>query len=182
MKLQIFLASLVLALTACSNQTDQSDANTAAADAIYVNAKIYTVDRHNSWADAVAVKDGKIQAVGTDSEVRAFANDETIVNDLQGRMLMPGIHDTHMHPSDAGVQKTLECNFLSYDLNEVLEILKTCVADIPEGGWLRGGQWNDALLASGKTPKIILDEIAPNHPVFLIGLVCAQRLGQFESP
>ena len=81
---------------------------------------------------------------------------------------MPGIHDTHIHPLAAGIQQQLECSFLSYDLNAVLDILKGCIADIPEGEWLRGGQWNDGLFASGKTPKTILDEIAPKHPVFLM--------------
>ena len=166
MKIHFFLASTVLALAACVEKAEQSVADMA--DAIYVNAKVYTVDAVDSWANAIAVRKGKIQAVGSDAEVRALASDETVVHDVQGRMLMPGIHDTHIHPSDAGTQKTLECNFLSYDLGEVLEILKACIADIPEGEWLRGGQWNDALLASGKMPKAILDEIAPNHPVFLM--------------
>jgi predicted amidohydrolase YtcJ len=166
MKLRILVAISLLAIAACSKPTEKSVADTA--DTIYINAKIYTIDENNSWASALAIRDGKIQAVGSDEEVTALADDQTVVHDLHGRMLMPGIHDTHIHPSDAGVQKTLECNFLSYDVNEVLEILKACLADIPEGEWLRGGQWNDALLASGKTPKTILDEVAPNHPVFLM--------------
>ena len=166
MKLRILIAISILALAACSKPAEKSVAD--AADTIYVNAKVYTIDENNSWASAVAIRNGKIQAVGSDAEVKALANDQTVVHDLQGRMLMPGIHDTHNHPSDAGVQKTLECNFLSYDVNEVLEILQDCLAGIPDGEWLRGGQWNDALLASGKTPKTILDEIAPNHPVFLM--------------
>ena len=48
-------------------------------------------------------------------------------------------------------------------------MLKACLAEIPEGEWLRGGQWNDGLfIGTDKAPKAILDEIAPNHPVFLM--------------
>ena len=138
------------------------------ADAVYVNAKIYTLDAENHWSSAMAVKDGKILAVGSDDTVMTLAGEQTAVHDLQGRMVMPGIHDTHIHPSTAGIQKQLEYSFLSNNLNEVLTILKGCIAETPEDGWVRGGQWNDGLLASGKTPKTILDEIAPKHPVFLM--------------
>jgi predicted amidohydrolase YtcJ len=141
---------------------------TESADSVYVNANIYTVDADNSWASALAVADGKILAVGSNADIMSLAGKETDVHDLHGQMMMPGIHDTHIHPSDAGIQKQLECSFLSYELDEVLKILQGCMAEIPEGEWLRGGQWNEALFVSGKDPKTILDEIAPNHPVFLM--------------
>ncbi|MCP5092253.1 MAG: amidohydrolase family protein, partial [Gammaproteobacteria bacterium] len=165
MTIRHLLIAGLLMITACgdSNQTS----GPVAADAVYVNAKVYTVDSDNSWASALAVTDGKIVAVGNDEDVMAHAGDATTVVDLDGRMMMPGIHDTHIHAAIAGVQKQLQCNFQSFDINEVLEILKTCIAETPEGKWVRGGQWYEVLFASGETPKAILDEIAPNHPVFL---------------
>ncbi len=166
MMIRYLLITGLLMITACGESVPTSDP--VAADAVYVNASIYTVDSDNSWASAMAISDGKIVAVGNDEDVMAHAGDATTVVDLDGRMVMPGIHDTHIHPADAGVQKRLQCYFLSYDLNEVLDVLKTCIADMPEGSWVRGGQWNEGLFASGKMPKTILDEIAPNHPVFLM--------------
>ncbi len=160
------VAALVVA--ACGQAERNAATTTAAADVVYVNARIYTVDAESSWASGMAVSDGKIVAIGTDADVAAVTGSETHVVDLAGRMVMPGIHDTHIHPSDAGIQKQLQCSFLSNDLDEVLEILQGCLADIPEGEWLRGGQWNEGLFASGASPKSILDEIAPNHPVFLM--------------
>ena len=62
-----------------------------------------------------------------------------------------------------GTSQFPQCGFSG----KAVEILKACIADLPDGAWLRGGQWNDALLASGKTPKTILDDIAPDRPVFL---------------
>lgn len=166
MKYQNLCTLIVLTCGACS-QSDEPV--TAAADAVYMNAKIYTVDAGNSWASAMAVTDGSIVAIGTDEDMAKHTGDDTTVHDLQRRMVMPGIHDTHIHPSDAGIQKRLQCSFLTYDLNEALDALMSCLADIPEGGWLRGGQWNEGLFAgSNKAPKTILDEIAPNHPVFLM--------------
>lgn len=117
----------------------------------------------------MAVTDGRIVAIGSDADMATHTGDATTVHDLHGRMVMPGIHDTHMHPSDAGVGKTIECSFLTYDLVDALDALQGCLADKPEGDWLRGGQWNDGLfVGTDKSPKAILDEIAPNHPVFLM--------------
>ena len=166
MKYRILLPVLGVIVSACG----QSESPTpAAADAVYTNARIYTVDADNSWADTMAVSNGTIVAIGKESDIAPYIGDDTDVRDLNGRMLMPGIHDTHIHPSDAGIQKQLQCSFLSYDLQEVLEILRGCLENIPEGEWLRGGQWNDGLFAgTDKLPKAILDEIAPEHPVFLM--------------
>ena len=167
MKTGCLLTVAVAALTACdmSNQAPQA----VVADAVYLNAKIYTVDADIAWASAMAVSDGRIVAIGSDADMATYTGDATIVHDLHGSMVMPGIHDTHMHPSHAGVGQTIECSFLTYDLNEALDTLRGCLVDIPEGEWLRGGQWNDGLFAGvDQTPKSILDEIAPNHPVFLM--------------
>lgn len=166
MKFRIMTFFLALNLYACSGPQEPA---TIAADAVYTNARIYTVDAGNSWAEAMAIKGGKIVAVGAAADIAAHIGDSTEVNDLQGRMVMPGIHDTHIHPSDAGITKTLECSFLVYVLDEALSALQDCLADIPAGEWLRGGQWNDGLfVGTEKMPKEILDEIAPNHPVFLM--------------
>ena len=163
----VVLCAIAVAVI-CGCEKKQETVSASHADAVYHNARIYTVDADNSWATAMAVTDGKIVAIGNDEEVMALAGEHSSVNDLQGRMVMPGIHDTHIHPTDGGIQKQLECSFLSYDLEEVLDILRACIAETPEGEWVTGGQWNDALLAAGKTPKTILDEIAPNNPVFLM--------------
>ncbi len=164
-----------VAASSASNNTSTTEQETNAiiidesADSIYHQGKVYTVDAINSWAEAIAVTDGKIVAVGSNDEVLKLAGATTKMVDLGGRMLMPGIHDTHIHPADAGISRTLECSFLSNDLNEVLEILKGCVAEAAPGEWIRGGQWNEGYFVNNpKKPKEILDEIAPNNPVFLM--------------
>lgn len=163
---RLLILACVLSVAACSQPEEPA---ILVADAVYANAKIYSVDADRSWATAMAVKDGKVVAIGSDADMVAYTADSTAIHDMQGRMIMPGIHDTHIHPSDAGVGKTIECSFLTYALDEALGAMKDCLADIPEGEWLRGGQWNEGLFAgTDKMPKEILDTVSPNHPVFLM--------------
>ena len=167
MKIHYLLVMVTIALAACDAANEAS--RPVSADAVYTNARIYKVDAVNSWASAMAVSNGKIIAVGSDEDIAAHIGEDTRVNDMAGRMMMPGIHDTHIHPYDGGIGKTVQCSFLTAVLDEALKALQDCLADIPEGQWLRGGQWNDGLfIGTTKAPKHILDEIAPNHPVFLM--------------
>ena len=167
MKIHYLLVMVTIALAACDIANEAS--RPVSADAVYTNARIYKVDAVNSWASAMAVSNGKIIAVGSDEDIAAHIGEDTRVNDMAGRMMMPGIHDTHIHPYDGGIGKTVQCSFLTAVLDEALKALQDCLADIPEGQWLRGGQWNDGLfIGTTKAPKHILDEIAPNHPVFLM--------------
>ncbi len=166
MKQRILFSLIALTIGACG----QSDApQVVPADAVYTNAAIYTVDPGAGWAEAMAVTGGKITALGSAEEVSKFIADTTAVHDLGGRMVMPGIHDTHIHPALAGQMQQLECYFLSFDLNAVLDALRGCVAEAAPGEWVRGGQWYPQLFEqSNLSPREILDEIAPDNPVFLM--------------
>jgi predicted amidohydrolase YtcJ len=163
---RILLLLIAIILGACSQPQEPS---VAPADAVYVNAKVYTVSAGGGWTNAMAVADGKIIALGSDADMEKYTGEGTEVHNLQGRMVMPGIHDTHNHPSDAGVGKTIECSFLEVTLVGAIAAMQDCLQDLPEGEWLRGGQWNDGLfVGDNRMPKEILDEVAPNHPVFLM--------------
>ncbi|MDH3988036.1 MAG: hypothetical protein OEV34_02825, partial [Gammaproteobacteria bacterium] len=152
---RILFPAVALAISACSQPQEPA---VDGADAVYTNAMIYMVDAGSSWADAMAVTDGKIVAIGTAADMAAHTDDGTAVHDLKGRMVMPGIHDTHNHPSDAGVGKTIECSFLEVTLDSAIAAMQECLQGIPEGEWLRGGQWNDGLfVGTDKMPKEILD-------------------------
>lgn len=121
------------------------------------------------WVGAIAVTDGRISALGSPERLQSFIGDSTAVYDLGERMVMPGIHDTHIHASLAGQMQRLECYFLSFELDEVVDALKTCIDDRLRGEWVRGGQWHPTLFEqSDRSPREILDEIAPDNPVFLM--------------
>ena len=170
MRIAILTTSLLIGLSACGNSGEPEPAGTSAgADAVYTNARIYTVDETRPWAEAMAVADGRIVAVGSAGDMAAHTGDATAIVDLGGRMVMPGIHDTHIHPSLAGEMQQLQCYFLSFELEEVLDTLKGCIAEAEDGEWVRGGQWYDVLFGqSEQSPREILDEIAPDNPVFLM--------------
>ncbi len=106
--------------------------------------------------------------MGSNDEIAAMAGPDTNSFDLAGRMLMPGIHDTHSHPVDAGITELYECSFRTTVLEEALETIETCIADAEPGEWITGGQWFDSYFAEGVVPKSILDEVAPENPVFFM--------------
>ena len=184
---QALLALLTaVAITACDRDTASPTTAAAAtapasspapatpaphyADVIYRNAHIYTEDPGQPWAEALAVKDGKLLAVGTVADVEAVAGPATRTVDLEGRMVMPGIIDTHVHPMDAGRKELLECGFpFSLTMEQVLKRVQECAAAKPKGEWVRGGQWSAELLGAEKPPhKSLLDAIIPDQPVFLM--------------
>ena len=171
------VALATIFLGGCDRSADRPEQETAAprveevADAIYVNGRIYTVDATNSWAQALAVKDGKFVGVGSTVEVEArFRGQSTEVVDLAGRMVMPGIHDMHAHLAQAGTKELFECGFpFVLGLDQILDKVKSCVAEAPPGQWLRGGQWAMELLDSETVPsRQLLDTVAPQTPVILI--------------
>ena len=103
-------------------------ASVAAADAVYVNGYIYTVDPHESVQEALAVRGGRIAYVGTSAGARALADSATPVIDLKGRTVMPGLVDGHMHPLDGG-KVLLKCN-LNYERLTVAQMqsrIQTCL-------------------------------------------------------
>ena len=87
--------------------------NPGAADLLFVNGAVYTVDAARRWAEAVAVRDGRIVALGTSDDLVELRGSSTEVVDLGGRMLVPGFQDAHVHPINAGLEQ-LRCD-LSQD-------------------------------------------------------------------
>lgn len=159
------LAGLV-ASVACSKQS-QPEKNQSA-DVIYTNGRIYTVDADAGWATSMALRDGRLLAVGKDSEMDPYRGEGTQVVDLGGRMVMPGIHDSHSHPVEAAMQLRLECRFKERNLEAALSRIEACVKQAKPGAWIRGGQWDKSFFESGPLPREVLDRIAPDNPVFLM--------------
>ena len=119
-------------------------ANTA--DIVLRNGRIYTVDTRRSWAAAVAVRNGRIVAVGSDAEVKALIGKTTTVVDLGGRMAMPGIVDAHNHILLGGQSELFEFRFpANADIPEIAERLRSFAEKTPAGKWIVGGQWGSHL-------------------------------------
>jgi hypothetical protein len=137
----------------------------ASADLVLVNGAVYTVDAACSWAQAVAVKDGRIVAVGSDAAVRERVGPRTEVIDLGGRMLLPGFQDAHAHPPGSGLEM-LRCNLSDASTMEEYERLIRAYADEhPDEPWIRGGGWSMDVFPGGTPNKDVLDAIVPDRPV-----------------
>ena len=108
MKMFTSLIAITILLTGCS-PTDQSAtesseaAANSAADTVYTNGRIYTVNEAQPWADAIAIKDGAFLVVGSNEDVEAVRGSDTAVIDLQGQLVLPGLIDVHMHASGAAM-------------------------------------------------------------------------------
>ena len=138
------------------------------ADVVYHTGKIYTVDTERPWAQAVAIRNGTIEFVGSDDEVRAHIGPDTAVHDLHGRLMLPGFQDAHVHPLYAGLE-ALSCYLGDVETVEhYRSVIPDCVARSEGSEWITGGGWSMAAFGPGaKAGKDILDELAPDHAVYL---------------
>jgi predicted amidohydrolase YtcJ len=140
---------------------------TDSADLVFVNGAVYTVDAARRWANAVAVTDGEIVAVGTDAEVRRRAGKDTEIVDLEGRMLLPGFQDAHAHPPPSGLD-LLRCNLSEeYSLAAYERIVAEYAAANPNEEWIAGSGWSMDVFAGGNPSKEALDRLVPDRPVRL---------------
>src|SRR5262245_58324762 len=136
------------------------------ADLVLRGGKIYTVDAARSWAQAVAVRDGTIVAVGTDAQVAELTGRGTIVIDLAGRMMLPGFIDAHVHASAAGLER-LRCDLSeAHGLDDYLAIVRR-YAQTSDTQGVTGGGWSMDLFPAGVPSRRDLDRVAPDRPVFL---------------
>jgi len=173
-RLSTFFLLVSIFLSACSNNTTSN----ADIDHVFKNAKIWTGDTEQPWADWVAVKGEEIVALGSENSKPPKAQQET---DLQGQLLVPGFNDSHVHFSSAGAL-LLGINLL--DVNEeakFVERIKETTARLPKGSWITRGDWGAyeawGVGSSGDDDKSntvftphrsMIDDITPNHPVLVV--------------
>jgi predicted amidohydrolase YtcJ len=158
----------VLLLTACRGASHRRGASESPpADLVLRNGAVYTVDAPRSWASTVAVRNGRIVYVGSDSLPAGLVGKRTEVVDLAGHMVLPGFQDGHVHPIDAGIALG-EC-----DLNaattaaQVAAAIRACAAAHRDLPWVRGGGWQLPLFPAGNPSKALLDRLVPDRPAML---------------
>jgi predicted amidohydrolase YtcJ len=137
------------------------------ADLVLRGGVVYTVDAARSWAQAIAVRDGTILAVGTDEQMRGLTGSGTRVIDLGGRMMLPGFIDSHVHASAAGLER-LRCDLsVAHGLDDYLEIVRTYAQANAGIEWITGGGWSIDVFPGGVPSRGDLDRVVPDRPVFL---------------
>src|SRR6266542_113371 len=138
-----------------------------AADTVFVNGPVYTVDAARSWTDAVAVRDGRIAALGGEA-VRALVGRRTEVIDIAGKMLLPGFIDAHVHPIMGGVERAL-CDLTGTSSSADCLTRITQYARRHTGrAWILGGGWSMDHFPSGTPSRRDLDHVVPDRPVYLV--------------
>jgi hypothetical protein len=163
----LLLASLSLLLCGCL--APLHSAQTQFADTVFTNGSIYTVDESNPITQAVAIRNGIIEYVGDDAGAQAFIGSGTEVIDLEGRMLMPGFQDPHLHAVEAGINESL-C-FLSQagTANQYRNELASCAQQQSDSEWVLGsGVSMINLLDLGVSPIELINAAIPDRPALIL--------------
>jgi predicted amidohydrolase YtcJ len=140
------------------------------ADLLLINGKIIIVDAGFSTKEAVVVKDGKIMATGSTKEMKKLKGDETEVIDLEGKTVLPGLYDSHLHMLNSGA--TLQViNCRTPPMKSIADMAKAVgekVKKAKPGEWIVGRGWDQVKLAEHRNPtRYDFDKVAHNNPVYL---------------
>lgn len=162
------LALLVIIFQAPGSPSSALPDKDDAPDLIIINARIRTMDPDDPKADAVAIKDGRFVAVGSDRKIRRIASRRTRLIDADGKLIIPGFNDSHSHLLGIGNL------FSSVDLRrsrtegEFRAEIAKLARFLPEGAWVLGGRWNPALADSANPPsKEWIDDVTRDNPVLV---------------
>ncbi|MBI3370522.1 MAG: amidohydrolase [Betaproteobacteria bacterium] len=141
-----------------------------APDMVLHNGKIVTLDSRSSIQEAVALRDGKIAAIGRTAEIRAMAGPQTQIVDLQGRMVIPGLIDSHMHAIRAAQSFATEVNWIgARSIPEALERIRSAARNARAGSWIVvAGGWTERQFRERRRPtQAELLSAAPERPVYV---------------
>jgi len=136
----------------------------------FINGKIYTVNERQPYAEAVVIESNKISFVGSTSEARKFIDAQTEVIDLEGKLMLPGFNDSHLHFTSGG-NYLLGINLRpALNKEEFVEIIKNYIQErsLPETTWVTGGRWDHELWIDKTLPtRELIDSVSENTSVFV---------------
>jgi predicted amidohydrolase YtcJ len=147
------------------------------ADLILFNGKVWTgaavsggkeQPGSEAFAQAVAMVDGQILAVGTNEQIRAYAGRDSRVIDIQGRLVVPGFIDSHVHFLDGGFQLLAIALKDTHAETELVRLLGEKAKSLAPGQWILGGNWDEQAWPSAKLPtRKLIDAVTAKNPVFI---------------
>jgi predicted amidohydrolase YtcJ len=149
------------------------DSPCADADAIFRNAKIVTMSDAHPTEQAMAVRDGKILAIGGDAAIEHCASARTKIVNLQGQTVIPGLIDVHTHASTWAttiLRKEIDATYPNVkSVADVVELVRERVASAKPGEWIIGSGWDDAKFTEHRyLTRQDLDAVSPENPVYLV--------------
>ncbi len=139
-------------------------------ETLFINGKIVTVDERSPTREALAIRDGRIVALGTTAEIRKLAGAKSKVIDLKGHTVIPGLIDSHMHAIRAALSFSTEVNWIGApSLTEAVERIHRASQTMKPGAWLIvAGGWNVQQFKEKRRPtQAELLAAAPNNPVYV---------------
>jgi len=158
---------LLLSLVCCFAAAVVRAQTPGAADLVFRNGRIWTVDAQRPEVEALAVRDGRILALGSRREIDALIGPDTRVIDLAGRVLLPGFIDNHVHFLSSGLQLLgIELRTARSEAEFVARI--KAYAERYPGRWITGGDWDHESWPGAREPRrSLIDAVTPNTPVFV---------------
>src|SRR5262249_36903526 len=144
------------------------DKGPATADLVILNGKIWTVNKDQPDAEALAVWQSRILAVGKNDDIKPLVGSRTKVLDLKGKRVLPGFYDSHVHLLGSG-QRLSEVALKDAENEEEFgRRLREFDRKLPRDRWLLGGEWDHDRTFKGELPTAeLLDKYVPDRPVFL---------------
>lgn len=167
----ILLASITIVFFSCQKSKLEVESETA--DLIVTNAKIAIMDYNNTVSEAIAVKDGKVLSFGTNSEVLKLKGGQTKMIDANGRTIIPGLNDSHLHLTRGGRFYNAELRWDGVtSLKTALNMLKEQAARTPKGQWVRVvGGWSPFQFEEKRFPTVQeINEATGDVPTFVLYL------------
>ena len=135
-------------------------------DIILFNGKIFTSSEENLYTEAIAIKGEKITAVGKNDEIKKLLSNDTKIIDLEGRTVIPGINDAHIHRPYLLIPVWFNMKLDNPSITDILDSLKRGTREYPAGTWL-STDFPASLIDDENFNRYTLDKIAPEHPVWL---------------
>lgn len=138
------------------------------ADLVLRGGAVHTVDPSRPGAQAVAVRDGRIAAVGSDPEIRGLIGPRTRVVELRGRTVLPGFGDSHIHPTHYGLFRQAVYLHELGSKEAYLDAIATYARQHPDRPWIIGAGWQMAVFPGGTPRREDLDRIVRDRPVYIV--------------
>ncbi len=165
----VFSLTILIFIQSCGGKVVKNPA-----DLILINGIVATLDEINPTAEAVAIKDGKIFAAGSTSEIENYHGNNTQVIDLNGKFVMPGFNDSHAHFLGIGNSKQILDLHGAKNWDEVIAIVAKAVESSKPGDWIIGRGWHQEKFNPKPMPNVNgypvhneLSKASPNNPVML---------------
>jgi predicted amidohydrolase YtcJ len=169
--MRLFTLVLLALMTTLSGCATSSSSSTGAASQpvtlAIINARVWTGDSRQPWAEAIAVRGDRLAAVGSTAEVTRLTGTDTRVIDARGRMLVPGFNDSHLHFLDAGFRLASVQLRDAKTPAEFSSRIQAFAATVPPGTWITGGDWDHENWGGELPRRDWIDAVTPNHPVWV---------------